>query len=624
MKDNIPLWSKDIKEDTLKQLKGLVPHVFREGKIDLEEIKRYFDGEIDQSTERYKLTWAGRKEAFDNLKQSTSATLIPIKSDSINFKNTKNIFIEGDNLEVLKILQGAYYNRIKLIFIDPPYNTGKNFIYNDKFDMTLSSYLEQTGQIEEGKKKPKNPETSGRFHSDWLTFMYPRLFLSRYLLKENGLIFITIDDHEVHNLRRMMDEIYGEENFMGTIVWNSTKSVTNTALISVSHTYILIYAKNKDYYTKRRYEFRLPPDEEYYQKFSNPDNDPRGPWVADPFQVGGWRPNQQYEVKNPNTGVIYAPNEGCSWKNDYNKFQKLLEEDRIVFGLSGEAGPQRKRFLSEAKKKGLVSKTWWDDIDTTTHATVHLKELFGDKVFDSPKPVELIERIIELGTVEEDDIILDFFAGSGTTAEAVFNHNKKFKKGLQFILIQLPEPIDKKTIAYKNGFRTISEITKERISKIIGEMHNSISRNSDHTKKDLGFKVFELHKTHFKNWLYEVHKKNITPDDALEILEKWANQPSINEDIPDLFIVYELLIKERYDLNSIITEIDIFDSIFYNVGDKSSEKDLYISLEKNLTPRCIKALIKGEYDDARFIIRESALDDSTKINLNNSIKLKVF
>lgn len=312
-----------------------------------------------------------------------------------------------------------------MIYIDPPYNTGNDgFKYNDSFN-----------------------------HSTWLTFVYNRLKIARELMSNDGSIFISIDDREFAYLKVIADEVFGSENFLNDVIWNSTKSVTNTAIISVSHNHTLIYFNNKKYYVENRTKFRLKEDGD---GFENPDNDPRGPWKADPFQVGGWRPNQQYEITNPNTGIVYKPNEGCSWKNDFDKFQELLKENRIVFGVSGEAGPQRKRFLSEALERGKVAKTIWDDIGTTTNGTQHLKALFQNTVFQNPKPESLLQRIIEL-TTNENDIVLDYHLGSGTTAAVAHKMN------LQYICIEQMDYVE--TVAV------------ERLKKVIEGEQGGISKS---------------------------------------------------------------------------------------------------------------------------------------------------
>lgn len=306
----------------------------------------------------------------------------------------ENLIIKGNNLLALHSLKEQFAGKVKLIYIDPPYNTGNDgFKYNDNFN-----------------------------HSTWLTFMRNRLEVAKTLLRENGVIFVSLDDKEAHYCKVLMDEIFREENFLADIIWNSTKSVTNTAIISSSHTHQLVYFKSKDYYVKNRNEFRLAEDG---NGFSNPDNDPRGVWKADPFQVGGWRPNQQYEITNPNTGKVYKPNENCSWKNDFNKFKELLSDNRIVFGKDGKSSPQRKRFLSEAEERGKVSKTLWEDIETTTNGTQHLKQMFGKAIFNNPKPEGLIKRIIELST-SEGEIVLDYHLGSGTTATTAHKMNRQY------------------------------------------------------------------------------------------------------------------------------------------------------------------------------------------------------
>ena len=355
-----------------------------------------------------------------------------------------NLIIHGDNLHALKALLPRYAGRVHCIYIDPPYNTGnEKWIYNDNVNSPqMRDWLKG--------KNPVDGEDLER-HDKWLCMMWPRLHLLRELLAEDGVIFVSIDDNEQHRLRLVMDEIFGEENFLASIAWNSTKSVTNTALISVAHTYNLVYAKELQYFTKNRGHFRLPEDG---KGFANPDKDPRGLWKADPFQVDGWRPNQQYKIKNPKTGKIYTPNPGCSWKNDHEKFKKLVADNRIVFGASGEAGPQRKRFLSEAKERGKVSTTWWDDVKTTAHGTRILSAILGkEKKFSNPKPVELIQKLIQLGDHSKEGIILDSFAGSATTAHAVLALNKSDGGNRKFILVECENYADK--------------ITAERVRRVI-------------------------------------------------------------------------------------------------------------------------------------------------------------
>ena len=326
---------------------------------------------------------------------------------------TDGLLIHSENWQALNLLQEKYRERVKCIYIDPPFNTGKDdFIYKDGYQ-----------------------------HSSWITMMIDRIKLITVgqLLSVNGVFFSSISDDEIAHLRKILDALFGEDNFIGNIEWNATKTVTNTALISVGHIHNLVYACDIQYFVRNRHHFRLP---DPLEGFENPDNDPRGPWKADPFQVGGIRPNQQYEITNPKTGEVYRPNPGCSWKNDYENFQKLLAEGRIIFGKTGEGGPQRKRYLFEAEERGRVSKTWWDDIETTADGTRLIQDLFGSTVFTNPKPVSLMHRIAQLGTHDVGQTILDYFAGSGTTGHAVINLNREDGGRRKFILVEMADYFD--------------------------------------------------------------------------------------------------------------------------------------------------------------------------------------
>jgi adenine-specific DNA-methyltransferase len=553
-------------QEKINALRQVLPEVFSEGKIDWEKLKATIGENINFANERYVLNWAGKSDAFKVLQTPNTKTLIPAKDESVNFDETENIFIEGENLEVLKVLQKSYFGKVKMIYIDPPYNTGNDsFIYPDKFSESKTDYEKRVGDKDEegymtkdGMFK-KNSRENGQYHSNWLNMMMPRLYLAKNLLRQDGVIFVTIDDNEYHNLKILMDEIFGEENFVGSIIWNSTKSVTNTALLSVSHNYNLVYFKNLEHFTKNRHEFRLPEDG---SGFTNPDNDPRGAWKADPFQVGGWRPNQQYEIINPNTGEKYKPNPGASWKNDFIKFQELLKDNRIVFGSTGEAGPQRKRFLSEALERGKVSKTWWDEVGTTTNGTQTLKKLFPEAGFTNPKPVDLIQKMIQLGDYGKDGLILDFFAGSGTTAHAVLEQNKIDGGKRKFICVQLQELCDENSEAFKSGFKTIADLSKERIRRVSKkiqletkaeieklkiELQTEETQNKIGTlqNQDLGFKVLKLENSNFKQW------QQIEGKDANALAEQmklFVDPVSENATIENM--VYELLLKSGKDLNS--------------------------------------------------------------------------
>ena len=506
--------------------------------INFEMLKQMLSPDVVDGDEAYEFTWVGKKAAIVEANKPIRKTLRPCVEESKDWDTTENLYIEGDNLEVLKLLQESYLGKVKMIYIDPPYNTGNDFIYADDFKMESEEWKVESGEwSEEGDRLFKNTDTNGRFHSDWCSMIYSRLMLARNLLTDDGVIFISISDAEVDNLKKICDEVMGAKNYLGDIIWNSTKSVTNTALISVSHTYNLVYFRNIEYFVNHRNEFRLP---EKGEGFSNPDNDPRGEWKADPFQVGGWRPNQQYDIVNPKTGVVYKPNPGCSWKNDYVNFQRLLKDNRIVFGSTGEAGPQRKRFIWEAQERGMVAKTIWDDVETTTNGTQLLKKLFGQAgIFDNPKPVEFVKKLLQLGT-HETAIVLDFFSGSATTAHAVMQLNAEDGGHRKFIMVQLPEKCDEKSEAYKAGYKNICEIGKERIrragEKILKEQlaNDNSTLNSPNSKLDIGFRVLKLDSTNMKDVYYAPGDYD---QDFLHQLES-----NIKDDRTDLDLLFGCLI----------------------------------------------------------------------------------
>lgn len=618
--------SLDMVNENLEALKAIFPEAFTEdlsasgdgqaGGVDFEVLRQLLGDAVNEGEEKYGLTWHGKKKARQIALMPSLGTLRPCPEESVDWDTTQNLFIEGDNLEVLKLLQKSYANKVKMIYIDPPYNTGKEFIYPDKFQDNLDTYLKYTGQKDdEGFKISSNTESSGRYHTNWLNMMLPRLKLARGLLRDDGLIFISIGDDEVSNLRRICDEVFGEDNFIGCIMWNSTKSVTNTALISVGHTYNLVYAKSKEYFKENRNHFRLA---EGGEGFANPDNDPRGPWKADPFQVGGWRPNQQYEIVNPITGKTYTPNDGCSWKNDYKKYQELMDDNRIVFGASGEAGPQRKRFLSEAEDRGKVSKTWWDDVGTTTNGTKAIKTLFGGKsVFSNPKPIDLIKRFIELGDHTRNGIVLDFFAGSGTTAQAVQEVNSDQSSRRRFVMVQLPEIIDESN---KDNKAAIDYCKDEAISPIISELAKkriklsakSLSEKAPNHDNDLGFKVFKLDSSNIRAWNPDRNDLEQTLLDHMEHLVEGRSE----EDV-----LYELLLKRGVDLTVPIEEKTITGKTVYSIG----YGVLFACLDTAISREEVEDLAQGIIDwhkelepasDTQVVFRDSAFaNDIAKTNM---------
>ena len=615
--------SPDLAADNVAQLKALFPSAFAGDALDFDALRQLLGAAAaDESPEKYGLSWHGKGQARRIALAPSAATLRPCPQDSQHWDTTQNLFLEGDNLEILKLLQKSYAGQVKLIYIDPPYNTGKDRIYPDDYQDGIGNYLRLTGQTDDqGHKVSTNPESSGRFHTHWLNMIYPRLKVARNLLREDGILVVSISDGEVHNLRECADEIFGMDNLLGCVVWNSTKSVTNTALISVSHTYNVIYARDRDYFVRNRAHFRLPEDG---KGFSNPDEDPRGPWKADPFQVGGERPNQMYPITNPKTGQIYRPNPGNSWKNELKVFEQLMTEGRIVFGASGEAGPQRKRFLNEVAERGRVAKTWWDDIDTTTNATAAVKNLMGESVFGNPKPVSLIQRFIQLGVHDPSDaIVLDFFAGSGTTGHAVMLQNAEDGGNRRYILVQLPElldPADKDQRVAANFCdsigkpRNLAEIAKERLRRAGRQIWDA---NPDFSG-DTGFRAFRLDSSNIKTW--DPH-----PADLEQALLDHVEP--IKEGRSEQDILYELLLKFGYDLCAPLEQREIAGKIVYATPDGSLRVCLARSLDLAEAVALAGGLAAWQPElpippaAVTAIFRDSAFaDDVVKVNLTEILR----
>ena len=554
----------------LEKLRTDFPGCFSKGKFDMGRFQQMIQEEVDVTQEGYNLDFLGKNYA--NLIASTETETVIQPDIAHNAlpenRNSQNIYISGDNLDALKHLLKSYSGKIKCIYIDPPYNTGSDgFVYNDRFNFTSEQLQIKLGISEEKANRILDLAHRGSAsHSAWLMFMAPRLMLAKDLLTEDGVIFISIDDNEQANLKLLCDSVFGEENFLTDIIWNSTKSVTNTALISVSHTHTLVYFYDKSYFVKNRTEFRL---EDNGEGFSNPDNDPRGLWKADPFQVGGYRANQQYEIINPKTGVSYRPNPGSSWKNDYEHYLELLKDNRIVFGSTGEAGPQRKRFIWEAQERGKVSKTLWTDVETTTNGTDLLKKIFdGKSVFSNPKPVGLITRVLELGA-KEDCYVLDFFSGSATTAHSVLSFNSKYDFNVKFIVVQIPEDLDISLNKANddnreyilNSIRICEDIHKPHTLDYIGyerirRAAEKIRREHSDFKGDLGFKHYTLQDV---------------PQNTLDKMETFDSTGMFGEgDILQSFgkdtVLETWCVKDGYGFGAVIKELSLDNYTAYHCG----------------------------------------------------------
>jgi adenine-specific DNA-methyltransferase len=466
--DKLNLQTPDLVNENFEKLATLFPNCITEsaeGKaIDFDLLKQELShAVIEGNRERYRLEWPGKREAIVTANLPTTKTLRPVREDSVDFDNTENLYIEGDNLEVLKILQESYFNKIKMIYIDPPYNTGNDFVYKDNFDKDKETELFESGQIDEyNQRLVANPETAGRYHSDWLSMMYPRLKLARNLLTDDGVIFISIDDNEVHNLRKVCDEVFGEGNFIAQIVWERAYSPVNLKKhFSENHDFIICYAKNFENTLCNG----LRRTDDANDRYANLDNDSRGVWKSSDLSVGPIIQEKVYEITTPSGRKVLPPNGYC-WRYTKEKFKEAINDNRIWFGENGNNVPSIKRFLSEVKQSITPMTIWkYSDVGHSQSAAQNLKKLFDNKsFFDYPKPVELIKRSIELYS-NKDSIILDFFSGSATTAHAVMQLNAEDGGNRKYIMVQLPKQTDEKSEAYKAGYKNICEIGKERIRR---------------------------------------------------------------------------------------------------------------------------------------------------------------
>lgn len=578
-------YSQPPKEERIKILQSLLPEVFDEGKIDWEKLKATLGDVTDFSNERYVLNWAGKSDAFRVMQRPTSAALVPCREESVDFDATQNIFIEGENMEVLKVLQKSYFGKVKMIYIDPPYNTGNDsFIYPDKFSESKEEYMRRVGDKDEDGYMVrdamfrKNSKENGQYHSNWLNMMMPRLYLAKSLLREDGVIFVSIDDNEVHNLRLLMNEIFGEENFIGDIIWEKRFTRNNDAkLMSSLYDHNLLYRKSELVNILR--EKRTEKSNSIY---SNPDNDPRGVWTSVSYvsqRTKEQRPNLSYEIENPFTKkkIVHEVN---AWKYSYEQYLMHSKENRLWWGQNGNnTYPRLKRFLSELDD-GVVPVNLWDykSAGTLDDGTKEVNTLLGKDIFDYPKPHSLIKRMLELGT-SKDSVVLDFFAGSGTTAHAVMQLNKEDGGNRKYICVQLPEKCDEKSEAYKAGYKTIADIAKERIRRAGAKIRAEVE--AERTKQkgqlqfddagivpmpDSGFKVFKLANSNFKQW------RNIGGVDKGE----WKEQileflDPVEEAATTTNMVYELLLKYGKSLNSSIEHKDGYFAI--------NGKELFLMLE---------------------------------------------
>ena len=548
----------------------------------------------------------------------TTATLKPQPDQSINFDTTQNVFIEGENLEVLKVLQKSYYGKVKCIIIDPPYNTGSDsFIYPDSFKENKADYEKRVGDkdeegylMKEGMFR-KNSKDSGHFHSNWLSMMYPRLFLAKNLLRDDGVIFVHIDDNEVHNLRLLMNEIFGEENFVTEIVWQRTFATKNDSkYFSTEHEYILMFAKNLNGLTVNL----LERGERQNARYQNPDNDERGPWTSTDLLRMEHRDNSVYTIMSP-SGKKWTPIAGTSWRHPEDEMLQLIANNEVTFGSDGNSKPRRKRFLSEVKQ-GIIPQTIWkhEEVSHTQEAKQSLNKLFdGIPVFSTPKPVKLIKKMLQISTSKDsNDLVVDFFCGSSATAEGVIEQNKDDDGNRKFIMIQLPEICDEGSEAAKNGYKTIAEISRERIKRAIEKNKKEtaqlklkeVKKNSE-TNLDLGCKVYKLSPSNFKIW----RGGEITEQNLVEQLDAFANPVKPESKTENM--LYELMLKAGYLLTDKVEAKEKIYSI--------NEGELIIALEE-MNQQIIDTIIKAQ--PQKVITLDNLFAGNDQLKTNTVLQMK--
>lgn len=629
-KDHITL-SPDLNEERLETLRNLFPDWFtQEGCLDINEVKKAVNPDSVDETERYEFRWFGKSKAKRNAFTPTRATLHYDEARSVNADKTENIIIEGENLEVLKILLAGYRNKVKCIYIDPPYNTGEDFLYNDDFSENKQAYWERTEQSEDGVVLDTNSDASGRFHSNWLDNMYSRLLVARHLLKPTGVIFISMDDHEIHHLRKICDEIFSEENFLVNIIWEKryTRS-NNSKLFGTMTEHLLCYRKSPSLLT-----IKEPRNDRSDAIYSNPDNDERGPWTSVSYVNPASReerPNLCYPIFNPIL-EIKVEHPTNAWKYEKETHEQHVRENKLYWGQDGKNSyPRLKKFLSEMEG-GMVPSNLWkrDDTGTTDQASVELEGLIGRGIFPFPKPVQLVQRAISYiinGEDEKDCIVLDFFAGSGTTGHAVVNQNIKDGGSRKYILVQVPQQTDENSNARRAGYKTISEITIARNKAVTEKIKKSyegklITPEDQQQLDQLGFKVFTLCKSSFPRVDFAPDPTK-TEEENLELFNKYIAEKerqltlSFNNDE----LITEILIKRGFMLTYKLERQENFaDNEVYLATDGT--KTAYICVDNILADATVDYFM--EHTDTRFICIERALDSTKKFNLKKKMGDKFY
>jgi adenine-specific DNA-methyltransferase len=622
------LKSKSITEEQKEKLRELFPEVFAEGKIDFDKLKLTLGEEIDDGIELYGMQWHGKRDCFKVIQQASMGTLKPCKEESVNFDDTENLFIEGDNLEVLKLLQKSYYGKVKMIYIDPPYNTGKEFIYPDNYKENLDTYLAYTAQVDdEGKKFSTNTETEGRFHSKWLNMMYPRIFLAKNLLMDDGVMFISIDDNEINNLRKLCDEIFGEENFLSQIIVQSNKRGQTYKEISKCHEYLLVYYKSdaSSLGELDKKDGSLPYTDEYgdYDLWELRNRNPKfgrhnRPNLYFPIYVdpNSKKNNDLCEIsleKGDRFSVEALPRNSQGDDSCWRWSQKKVISDGIKASPQVLFAKQKRdgdwNIYEKSRKNTTRAKSIWADTGVISEqGTVESGQLKMGGMLEFPKPLELIKRCVQLAT-EKDDIVLDFFAGSATTAHAVMQLNAEELRRNKYIMVQLPEPCREGSGALKAGFKTIADIGKERIRRSIGKIEGSFGNDcgEDNRNLDLGFKSFALDRSNFNIWDGEIGQEP-TEEKLTKQLELGVDHINPNSTPED--ILYELLLKSGFELTTKVESAEMAGKTVYSIENDA----LLICLEDNLTKEVITEMARRQ--PARVVCLDQGFAGNDQLKTN--------
>lgn len=608
--DKLRMQTANKADENFKKLAAMFPNAVTETINENGEVVRAIDKDVlmqeisckvvDGNEERYQFTWPDKKKSVLLANAPINKTLRPCREESVDFDTTENLYIEGDNLEVLKLLQETYLGKIKMIYIDRPYNTGNDFVYEDDFAQSTDEYLANSGQFdEEGNRMVQNTESNGRFHTDWLNMMYPRLKLAKDLLSEDGVIFISLDDGEIDNLKKISDEVLGSQNYVGTVIWERAFAPKNDAkYFSTSHDFVLVYAKNIEDFEIGK----LPRTQEANARYKNPDNDPRGPWAADNMTVKTYSAAYDYPITTPN-GTVVNPTNGRCWFTSKERMQKLIEDGRVYFGADGGNTPRLKRYLADVQQ-GMTPTTIWkcDDVGHNQEGRQELKKLFDDKgYFDSPKPQRLMHRILKVANLLDNSIVLDFFSGSASTAHAVMQLNAEDGGHRKFIMVQLPEKCDEKSEAYKAGYKNICEIGKERIRRAGAKIKEEAGLAAQNL--DTGFRVLKCDTSNMKDVYYNPAEYEVNMFSRLE--------DNIKEDRTPEDLLFQVMLDLGVLLSSKIEETTIAGKKVFNVEDNY----LIACFDSDVSEETIKAIAKQK--PYYFVMRDSSMaSDSVATNFD--------